>query len=161
MDILSKLAIAISNPNKSDDYKLEQICINTMKLITHCNRVSLWVFSNNLNEICCLKSIENEGKGFSAGQTLSKIDFPDYFNTILVDEVLIASDARSHRAKKCFNELYFEPNNIFSLFDYVYHKDFEPQGIICCECVDQQVEWNEAEVKILRRIANMMSMFFK
>lgn len=161
MDTLSKLAIAISKPNKSDDYKLEQICLSTIKLITHCNRVSLWVFSEALDEVHCLKSFESIDSSFSSGQQLYKVDFPDYFETILVDEVLVASDARNHSATKCFNELYFEPNNIFSLFDYVYQKDFEPRGIICCERVGQPVEWDESEIKVLRRIANMMSMFFR
>ncbi|MCW8831750.1 MAG: hypothetical protein OQK09_05915 [Colwellia sp.] len=160
MDTLSKLAIVISNPSKNDDYKLEQICTSTLELITHCNRVSLWVFSETLDAIHCLKCFESNSDTFSSGQHLNQVDFPEYFKKILVDEVLVASDARQHSATKCFNKLYFEPNNIFSLFDYVYHKDFEPRGIICCERVGEQVEWDESETAVLRRIANMMSMFF-
>jgi hypothetical protein len=159
MDAITDLVIAISNPAKSSDKKLEQICMTVMQTITHANRVSLWSFNTAQDEIVCLKCL-SETDQFTSGAILKKADFPEYFNAILKDEVIIASDARSHPATLCFNENYFTPLDIYSLFDYIYHKDFAPRGVICCESVGKKIIWLEDESHILRRIANMTSLLF-
>lgn len=159
MEAITDLVITISNPATSNDKKLEQICLTTMQAITHANRVSLWAFNKAQTEIVCLKCL-SPNMSFSSGTILKKADVPDYFNTILKDEVIIASDARNHPATHCFNESYFIPLDIYSLFDYIYHKDFAPRGVICCESVGKQITWLADESHILRRIANMTSMLF-
>jgi two-component system, sensor histidine kinase len=159
MDAITDLVITISNPAKSNDKKLEQICIATMQAITHANRVSLWAFNQAQSEIICLKCL-SANMQFTSGKVLKKINYPEYFNTILKDEVIIASDARNHPATLCFNESYFVPLDIYSLFDYIYHKDFIPRGVICCESVGKKITWLEEESQILKRIANMTSILF-
>ena len=161
MEILTDLVIALSNPNKDNQQKLEQICLTTMQHITHANRVSLWAFNEDKSEIFCLMCVSGKEYTFTSGAILKKADCSEYFNTILNEQVLVASDARNHHATKCFNQDYFEPNDIYSLFDYIYHEDFEPKGVICCESVGQTIEWIESEQHILRKIAGITSMFFK
>jgi hypothetical protein len=160
VDNISKLAISISRPKRSKEQKLHDICQATMRSITHTNRISLWKFNKELNKINCLMCYEKSINQYSSSMELKEYDYPEYFKYILKEDVILASDARQHPATKCFNETYLKPNNIFSLFDYIFHENFEPCGIICCESVGQQVTWQESDVKILRRIANMASMFF-
>ncbi|MFT4940484.1 MAG: hypothetical protein ACI88A_003539 [Paraglaciecola sp.] len=161
MEMLTDLLIAISNPSKDNEQKLKLICSTTMQAITHANRVSLWAFNQNKSEINCLMCLSGETPTFTSEMILRKADYPEYFDTILKEQVLVASDARNHHATKCFNHDYFEPNNIYSLLDYIYHEDFEPKGMICCESVGQIVEWVESEQHILRKIAGIISMFFR
>ncbi|GAA0854642.1 GAF domain-containing protein [Aliiglaciecola litoralis] len=161
MEMLTDLLISLSNPRKNNQQKLKQICSTTMQAITHANRVSLWAFNQDKSEIVCLMCLSGEPATFTSGTKLNKTDFADYFNAILSEQVLVASDARTHPATKCFNKGYFEPNHIYSLFDYVYHDDFEPKGVICCESVGKPIEWVQSEQHILRKIANITSMFFK
>ncbi|MFT5675768.1 MAG: hypothetical protein ACI808_001700 [Paraglaciecola sp.] len=161
MEILTDMVITVSNPNKDNQQKLEQICLTTMQHITHANRVSLWEFNKDKSEIVCLMCVAGKEHIFTSGVRLKKTDYSEYFNAILKDQVLVASDARNHHATKSFNKNYFEPNDIYSLFDYIYHEDFEPRGIICCESVGKAIEWVESEQHILRKIAGITSMFFK
>ena len=161
MDLVTDLVIAISNPDKSVLEKRQIICQKTVEAISHANRVSLWRFDQAVSQIECLMCFSVKDKSYSSGMILSKQDFPDYFDAILNQQVLVASDARNHPATKCFNDAYFEPNDIYSLFDYILLKDFVPNGVICCESVGKQVTWLESDVNLLRRIANMTSMFFE
>jgi len=160
VDSISKLAISISRPKRSKEQKLHDICHTTLRSIAHTNRVSLWKFNKELNEVICLMCYEKNINQYSSSMVLKKNDYPEYFSYILKEDVILASDARQHPATKCFNDAYFKPNNIFSLFDYIFHDNFEPCGIICCESIGQQITWQESDIKILRRIANMASMFF-
>lgn len=94
------------------------------------------------------------------GQILKKVDFPEYFDHILKNKVLSASDARENPATTCFNEVYFKPLNIFSLLDFIFHFQFKPTGVICCERVGDAIQWSNDDISALKRVANITSMFF-
>lgn len=160
MDPITNLTISISKPGLSLEAKLKKICLCALQAINKANRVSLWAFNSEKNEIKCLICYESSTGEFTSDAILSQDDFPDYFEQILKGQVLMASDARTHPATACFNETYFEPNEIYSLLDFVYQKDFQPTGVICCESAGKQVNWDEQDVKCLRRISNMTSLFF-
>lgn len=158
MDPISKLTIHISKPKISVEDKLQRICMTVSKLIPKANRVSLWQFSDDLSEIKSL-SLLNEKRQFVEGGILTRQVFPSYFDYILTHEVLQADNARAHPSTSCFNELYFEPNNIYSLLDFIFYNDLEPVGIICCEVVGGCIEWQEADIATLKRIANISTTF--
>jgi hypothetical protein len=159
MDAYTKLSITISKPNLAVKDKVIAICQMVKSKIPQAHRVSLWVFSNDYKEIISLGCFD-ENNHFTSGAILTRTDFPEYFDYILKHQVLIANQARNNMATSCFNSAYFEPNNIFSLLDYIYHHDFKPTGIICCEAVDQKIEWQDNCINVLRRIANLSSIFF-
>jgi len=159
MDAYTKLSITISKPNLAVKDKVITICQMVKSKIPQAHRVSIWVFNNDYNEIVSLGCFD-ENNHYTSGAVLARTDFPEYFDYILKHQVLIANQARSDNATSCFNGAYFEPNSIFSLLDYIYHHDFKPTGIICCEAIGQEVEWQDRCINILRRIANLSSIFF-
>ena len=159
MDALSKLSITISNPNVSLKQKLISICKTIKREIKQSHRVSLWVFTDDYSEILKIGGF-NEQNIFIAGDTLKRIDYPEYFDYILTHNVLNASKARLHIGTSCFNNTYFKQHNIYSLLDFIYHHDFEPTGVICCEAVNNEIEWESSCIEKLKRIANISSIFF-
>lgn len=159
MDAITNLTLKISNRELSLHQKLQAICTAITSSVEACNRVSLWLFDDNRDEIYCIICKDNEA-GYSLGQRLHKRDFEPYFSHILQHQVLAASDARVHPATACFNDVYFIPNNIFSLLDYVFHRDFVPAGIMCCERTNSMANWQPADVANLKRISHVTSMFF-
>jgi hypothetical protein len=130
-----------------------------MEGILFTNRVSLWSFNETLTQIECLMCLVQENNVFSSGQILSKTNYPDYFDAILAQQVLVASDARNHPSTRCFNETYFIPNDIQSLLDYVLIKDYRPMGVICCEPIGKTHQWLQSDVVTLRRIVNITAIF--
>ena len=92
--------------------------------------------------------------------SISKEDIPDYFDDILKQSVLVASDARNHPATKGFNKNYFKPNDIYSLLDFTFHNHFDPIGVICCEKTHSPIEWSQNDIDSLKRVAQITSMFY-
>jgi hypothetical protein len=161
LDILTRLAITLSKPNQPTDVLLRYICLSTVQAISGCNRASLWVFNEAKDEIRCLYCYEKLTNTYSSDFILTKKDFPAYFDGIISNQVVMASDARQHPTTSCFNKSYFEPNNIYSLLDYIFHEDFTPKGIICCESVGATTQWQVDDIVVLKRIATMASTFFR
>ena len=153
------LTECISDPQVSIKTKLESICKTVKAISPNANRVSLWLFDKGFTEIYCLLCLDIANQT-SNGQTLSRTEFQPYFEHILKNNILSASEARLHVATSCFNEAYFIPLDIHSLLDFVFHHHFKPTGIICCERQANTTEWLKSDINALRKVANLTSMFF-
>ncbi|MDO6447462.1 hypothetical protein Q4493_16945 [Colwellia sp. 1_MG-2023] len=153
-----ELTTCISSPDNSTYERLQTICQEIKKLTPNVNRVSLWLFNQQANEIHCLLCLDSADQ-ITNGQSLKKDDFPSYFDHILNNKVLSASNAREHPATSCFNEVYLKPLNIYSMLDFTFHFKFKPTGIICCEREGDATQWTNDNINALKRVANITSMF--
>jgi|OM-RGC.v1.022737347 hypothetical protein len=160
IDRYTTLVISLSKRGLDEQDKLTAI-VSCLRLgIPSANRISLWRFEENKTRIRCL-TLNQDGQNLPThGLSLSKEDIPDYFDDILKQSVLVASDARHHPATKCFNESYFKPNDIYSLLDFTFHHQFNPIGVICCEKTHSPVQWTQEDIDNLKRIAQITSMFY-
>jgi hypothetical protein len=86
-------------------------------------------------------------------------DFPAYFNYILSNQVLDASDAKNNEITKDFTKVYFEPCNVCSLLDYIFFIDKRPLGVVCCESVGSKVSWTHTDKESLIKIADVTTLF--
>jgi hypothetical protein len=160
MEAFIRLTSVLTNPAATVEKKLKMICDITSEVVAGADRVSLWRFEDNYSKIVSIVSYDRINNQYDSNQELKKEHFISYFDAILSNEVIKASDAREHELTSCFKELYFEPNNIYSLLDFILHNDFKPVGIICCESVGEINNWSEDDVASLRRIANASSLYF-
>lgn len=98
----SMLTECISEPKVTIREKLHTICRTVKQLTPQANRVSLWLFNESQDEIFCLMCLDDDNE-ISLGHVLSRKHFPQYFDFIIENNVLSASQARSHQATACFN----------------------------------------------------------
>lgn len=161
VDPFTSLTLALSRNTLSNTDKHIAICRSVKAIVSNVNRVSLWKFNPQRTGLNCLILQDNNEIIIPDGVNLSSDDFPDYFDAILQNQWVIASDARTHPDTQCFNELYFKPNNIHSLLDFVFQDYFKAVGVICCEATGEAVQWSNQDIAGLKRIAGITSMFFK
>jgi len=157
---LDQLARALEDKSASRQTLLETICRSAVKLIPNANLISLWVFEEGATQIRSLINFDAAADSFSDNIVLTKADFPPYFEAILEEQLVVASDARRARATACFTESYFEPNDIHSLLDFILHKDFKPVGVVCCESKGEKVHWNTKDIESIGALSTMISFFF-
>lgn len=155
---LKSLAIALSNPKLDNQTKFNSVCKELKRLIPSTNRVSFWQFDTQLSKITCLYCLDENEQG-SSGFDLQANDYPAYFEYILGNQVLDASDARANPYTQCFNESYFEPLDIHSLLDFVYLLESKPLGVICCETVGHKTNWTKKDKDSLIKVADVTSLF--
>ena len=75
--------------------------------------------------------------------------------------MIVAPQARQHPATSCFNELYFEPNGIYSLLDVGIQVGGVPYGLFCCEQVTFENNWTPAHVDFLKSVGTLCGLAFK
>ena len=156
----SELQRILNDPKCSRDFQLQHICKTMFNEIPSANLISLWVFNESISEIECIKAYDVETDTFSEGHILKKSEFPKYFNAIIENETVDASDARNHPVTSGFTEGYFQPNDIYSLLDFILHNDFKPKGVLCCESKGKKVVWSASDLESIRMVATMVSFMF-
>ena len=158
MAALSNLSVYLSNPRTSLQNKLLKICATVKASIPDCDRVGIWLFCSDYSEMVSLMCVDETGAQ-SIGEILSEKNHKTYFNHLIENEFLVASDAREHETTLSFNKGYFDIHNIHSLLDVTFQKDFNPLGIICCERTANKTEWLAQDIKTLKSIAVKASLF--
>lgn len=121
------------------------------------NRVSIWHFDAERTSIISDCYYIAEEDRFSSGQVLTSADAPSYFAAILTEQYIVAPRAREQRLTKELSRSYFEPNQIYSLLDYIIHANFTPIGVICCEHAYAVRDWSEADKNYLLSISTLVS----
>lgn len=160
IDRYTTLVISLSKRGLDEQDKLTAIVSCLQLGIPAANRISLWRFEENKTRIRCL-TLNQDGQNLATHDlSISKEDIPDYFDDILKQSVLVASDARNHPATTGFNKNYFKPNDIYSLLDFTFHNHFDPIDVICCEKTHSPIEWSQNDIDSLKRVAQITSMFY-
>lgn len=93
----------------------------------------VWLFNENLSELflaCEYDSIEDQ---FYKGLVLRAVDYPNYFKGIINENIISADNARAHLRMSEFNEEFLIPDKVYSVLDFILHKDGKPVGVISCE----------------------------
>lgn len=127
-----------------------------------CSRASLWRYTSALQDrVICLDLYDTSDQQHAANFELSETDFAPYFQAMRSDSLIVASNARNHPATSCFNELYFEPNGIYSLLDVGISSGGVPFGLFCCEQVTFVKEWSNDDIEFLRSVGTLCGMALK
>ncbi|QJR81943.1 hypothetical protein CA267_014855 [Alteromonas pelagimontana] len=160
IDPLTELTIKLSRQNLSEDKKNIAICTCIKKTVPQANRISLWRFEDDRQTIRCVMRHEGVPRNDVNNMVLRQAQFPAYFDTILKNELVVASDARSHPDTTDFTESYLEPNKIYSVLDFMFHQNFKPVGLLSCEAVGRPVKWGDRDIAVMKRAAGIISMFY-
>lgn len=160
IDPLTNLTIQLSKSELDYPARLETVCRAVATVLPKADRISLWKFNADYTQMQCIFLLADEQVQPCADMLLEQQQIPEYFNALLRHDTVNASDARRHPDTMCFNEHYFKPHDIYSLLDYIFHQDFTPFGVICCEATGAPVEWQQRDVALLKRVAGIISMFY-
>lgn len=127
-----------------------------------CSRASLWLYSDALlSEIIAVDLYDSHQDAHYQGIALHEDDFAPYFEAMRNDGGINAADAATHPATACFNDAYFEPNDILSLLDVGIRYNGQLVGVFCCEQVGQIMHWNAQQIAFLEQAGKLIAFALK
>ncbi len=127
-----------------------------------CSRASLWLYSDALlQEIIAIDLYDSLKNEHYQGIALHEDDFAPYFEAMRDDGGIDAPYAAEHPATSCFNELYFEPNDIYSLLDVGIRYNGQLVGVFCCEQVGAAMVWTEQQKLYLEQAGKLITFALK
>jgi len=122
-----------------------------------CERVNVWMLEENDETLANLLSYNRILDEYELQSSLDRKKFPNYFNNLLVNEIIVANDAANEKKNRELVLPYILPNGIKSMIDVPLRDDGQMFGVICYErLVDH--EWSAEEQKFVQSVAQLLSL---
>lgn len=122
-----------------------------------CNRVSVWMLSEQGDEMFCLALHQSDGEQQLGQLLLRKSDYPQYFSAIASRGWICANDAVKDPLTREFAGLYLKPLGISSMLDAGIIIAGKVVGVLCLEHIGPQRQWHSDEEAFVSASAAVMA----
>ena len=120
------------------------------------DRCSIWLYNEDKTSILCEQLYVKAEDKFYQNVELFEKDFGGYFEHLTIDPIIVANDAETHPATKCFTESYLKPLGIKSMLDVPIVYKGKVIGVICIENLSLR-EWQKVEVDFAQMLSSLYS----
>ena len=120
-------------------------------------RASVWLFSDDHENLQCVSLFENTKKQNSSGLVLHSRDYPVYFDAILNESTVNADDAENDFRTAEFKTGYLNPLNITSMLDCGIRLEGELLGVVCFEHSGETRTWLPDEESFATTVAAIVA----
>lgn len=152
--------ILLNKTSMVDDYQeamrqIIKIATSTMGTA----RGSIWWLVENDSILKCETLYEANTNKFSSGATLNPDTFPEYFNSLRLENRIYARDAVNDYRTKALADNYLIPMGISSLLDSCIMTDGKITGIVSFEHIGPLRSWHSDEESFASNIASVLAQF--
>jgi twitching motility protein PilJ len=121
-------------------------------------RVSVWLYNLERTQLTCLALYESSSEEHSSGMEMRAADFPSYFKVLAENVPIIANDARTDSRTQSLADSYLKPLEIASLLDVPIQISGIAVGLVRCEQVGTQHQWQPEDQVFVSAVANLVSL---
>ncbi|OZA05989.1 MAG: hypothetical protein B7X95_04545 [Methylophilaceae bacterium 17-44-8] len=118
-------------------------------------RVSVWLYSDDKQELICHALYDLKTHQFISEQVLYAKELPQYFGALAKSRVVAADDVYQHSATQEFLSDYFPSHQIGAMLDATIWHDDELMGVICHEHVGGTRAWTIDEQNYAGSLADL------
>lgn len=137
--------------------QVTQLFVKAIAETLRVDRVSFWLFNLDRSQLTCEGLYELNTGLYSTGTVLLTQDFPHYLETLLYGEPVVTSDALANPQTQELVETYLRPYRIQALLDTPIQIAGRRLGVIRCEQVNSQRQWQPEEQTFISAIANLVA----
>lgn len=123
-------------------------------------RASIWMLSQDRQEVRCLSLYEASKGSHSRGKVLKTVLFPKYFEALGRESRIYAHDARDDPRTRELADSYLVPLGITSMLDAGIVMEGTLAGIICLEHTGSKRRWHPDEEAFVSTVASMVAQVF-
>lgn len=145
--------------HRTIDYLFSKVAVAAAQNLS-VSRVSIWTLEEENSKLVRQYLFESPGST-SEQVTLTRNEFPRYFQALEKSPFIAAHDAREHPETSDFTGTYLKSLSIVSMLDCPILIDGSPIGVICCEQQHVQRNWITEDVLFVQSLAEHISICYK
>lgn len=119
-------------------------------------RSSIWLYSEDGNQMRCIALFDRDSEAISEGAVLERKDYPRYFAAMELNAHVAVKDAWRDPNTSEFRAGYLEPLGITSMLDAVIPGGQGLVGVVCVEHIGPLREWTQAEESFVISLASLL-----
>lgn len=120
------------------------------------DRASIWFYNNERTSVICQQLYVKSEEKYYEGIEIKEKDYPQYFNALLIDPIIIAHNAETHESTSCFTDTYLKPLGVKSMLDVPIWYRGSILGVICIETLSNR-NWVLSEINFAQIISSLYS----
>jgi PAS domain S-box-containing protein len=120
------------------------------------DRASIWLYNKEKTSIVCQQLYVRSENTFYDGIEIFEKDFPEYFEALINDPIIVADNAETHPSTRCFKDAYLKPLGIKSMLDVPIWYKGSNLGVICIENLKPR-KWGKIEVNFAQILSSLYS----
>ena len=121
------------------------------------DRVSVWLLEDDDHQLLCRDLHERAAHTHASGTVLAVADFPAYFQALVADRTIAASDARTDPRTSELAEPYMVPLGIVSMLDCPIRMGGRVMGVVCHEVRGEPRAWSPDDIAFAGQVADQMA----
>jgi PAS domain S-box-containing protein len=121
------------------------------------DRVSVWLFNNNEDELRCIDLYEVLYGRHSYDGVLKRHEYVNEFDALSTAKYIDAHDPLTDPRTAGYIEDYLKPNHITSMLDAVIRVSGQNLGVLCFEHVDRPHHWESDEISFACQLADQIA----
>ena len=122
-----------------------------------CCRVSVWLLSDDGQELVLLDLYNKSDQSHSDDLRLRCASYPKYFQALRHQRLIAANSAWTDPRTSEFAANYLIPLDIHSMLDATIRLEGEPVGVVCFEQVGQPRAWRTHEIHFAGEVADQIT----
>jgi PAS domain S-box-containing protein len=138
---------------------LRSIC-ETTALRFDLNRLSIWLFDTDRQNLRCENLYEPASDRHSSGALIDTATHPRYIAALENDRLISAVNARRDLRTEELLGVYLEPMGVYSRIDAPIRKGGRLLGVICGESVGRHRRWTREEETFALALADTVALLF-
>lgn len=125
-----------------------------------CSRAGVWVFVDTAEgrALRCAAMHDTLSGRMVSVTDMHNVEFGPYFETLMRDQCVLASDARTDPATVGFLDEYLLPLDVRSLMDLCFSVNGRLFGVFSCEQVGSTMVWSQRQLQTLRQVGSRASL---
>ncbi|GGD65020.1 ATP-binding protein [Lacimicrobium alkaliphilum] len=139
-----------------DMQQAEELIINSLLRGLQIQRAGVWMLDKEVGGIRCNLIIDLFHQTRDENIVLTREKFPHYFKALDKERTIAADNALTHPATKAFAEIYLKPMGIGAMLDIPIRHRGKMVGIVCCEHIGGEKQWNQDEQSFAAAMADLV-----
>jgi PAS domain S-box-containing protein len=153
---IAELAFDESMTKYDLSYSLDKIS-KTLTEVLNVKRASVWLLSEDGNELKCSSKFDNTTKSFKREGSLRAEDLPHYFAALRKENILSINDVTNDWRTQDFTGNYFTQHGIVAILDVGIQQEGQLIGVVCAEHSGDKRIWQTDEIFFVSTITNLVA----
>ncbi len=133
------------------------IVTETAARVLSVQRYSVWLFSQDRQEIRCADIFESGVDSHNKGAILRAADYPRYFTALMQGRAIDAENAMTDPRTSELAEGYLKNLGIVSMLDAAVRVGGQVVGVVCAEHMGEPRKWSPGEIAFAADVADQIS----
>lgn len=125
-----------------------------------CTRCGVWIFIDTAEgrALRCMAMYDRRVDRIVGASDMLNAASGPYFDALVSEGCVNASDARNHPATAGFVENYLRPLDLYSVLDVCFSVNGVPFGTFSCEQAGAPLVWSQRQLQLLRQVGSRASL---